>query len=674
MAFSTAITGLKASTTELDVTGNNIANASTVGFKSGRTEFADIFSTVVVGSGSANSPGSGVIVSDIAQDFTAGTIQFTNNTLDLAIDGSGFFQLNDGQGGITYTRAGGFELDKDGNVVSKNGNFLQGFGLDSAGNMQPIGNLAVDQKESPPKATEMMDLSFNIDSRAVATSLPYDPADSATFAFSTTNRSFDSLGNENTIKFDYIKQGEWRERQTVNLVDFTADLPAGALQAGDSFNLAGATLSVVAAGTEDPALGQIGDDVDETTFAAAVEAVFTATGSPLQTQVGWDNRIQEIRADAATGDLVVTYGADASDVRPIVLQHAETGSGVITNVSENTVEDPFFPANKVDNHAFTTGPIATGSNLFVEVGEVQVGVAIGMTNSDVVDEIIKSTNAILGANPEIDTLEKDSATGDLIITYKAELGDEPLVEVTMGNVNTAEIDVTSTNTEVGDNSFDGVYQMHAFFNTETALDIGRPPQPGSGLTTSEAGPILVTFDTTNGLLKTINGQPVSATGAAPSITIVGSDPANPLNTIELDMSGSTQFASDSIVKASTQDGFTKGDLIGVTFAPDGTMVASFSNGQNSNLGIVAMATFENQGGLQPVGDTAWSATLASGQAILNPPGTGLNGQLRSAALEQSNVNLSEQLVKLIEAQRNFQANSKTLQTENAITQNILQIS
>lgn len=673
MAFSTAITGLKASTTELDVTGNNIANASTVGFKAGRTEFADIFSTVVVGSGSTNSPGSGVIVSDIAQDFTAGTIQFTNNTLDLAIDGSGFFQLNDGQGGITYTRAGGFELDKDGNVVSKNGNFLQGFGLDSAGNMQPIGNLAVNQKESPPKATELMDLSFNIDSRAVASSLPYDPADSSTFTFSTTNRSFDSLGNENTIKFDYIKQGAWRERQTVNLVDFTGDLPNGAgLVAGDSFNIAGATITVGAA--DDFTNGVIAATTTEADFASKLESVFNAAGSPLQTQVGWDNRIQELRADTASGDLVITYGADASDVRPVVLQHIETGTSVVTGISEDTVEDPFFPANKVDNHAFSAGPIATGSNLFVEIGEVQVGVAVGMTNSDVVDEIIKSTNAILGANPEIDTIEKDSATGDLIITYKADLGDEPQVTVTMGNVNTAEIDVTSTNTESGDNSFDGVYQMHAFFNTDTQLDIGRPPQPGSGLTTTEPGPILLTFDTTNGLLKTVNGQPVSATGAAPDITIVGADPANPLNTIELDMSGATQFASDSIVKASTQDGFTKGDLIGVTFAPDGTMVASFSNGQNSNLGIVAMATFENQGGLQPVGDTAWSATLSSGQAILNPPGTGLNGSLRSAALEQSNVNLSEQLVKLIEAQRNFQANSKTLQTENAITQNILQIS
>ena len=90
--FNTAISGIRAATAALDVTGNNIANASTTGFKSSRTEFADIYATAAIGSGASNSPGSGVLVSDIAQDFSGGNVQFTNNNLDLSIDGSGFFQ------------------------------------------------------------------------------------------------------------------------------------------------------------------------------------------------------------------------------------------------------------------------------------------------------------------------------------------------------------------------------------------------------------------------------------------------------------------------------------------------------------------------------------------------------------------------------------------------------
>ena len=93
--FNPAISGISAATKSLEVTGNNIANASTTGFKSSRTEFADIYATAAIGSGSSNNSGSGVLVSDIAQDFSGGNVQFTNNNLDLSIDGSGFFQLDE---------------------------------------------------------------------------------------------------------------------------------------------------------------------------------------------------------------------------------------------------------------------------------------------------------------------------------------------------------------------------------------------------------------------------------------------------------------------------------------------------------------------------------------------------------------------------------------------------
>jgi flagellar hook protein FlgE len=202
--------------------------------------------------------------------------------------------------------------------------------------------------------------------------------------------------------------------------------------------------------------------------------------------------------------------------------------------------------------------------------------------------------------------------------------------------------------------------------------MGKPVDPGDAGET-EVGPVLLKFDPTNGLLTSVNGNEVTPGAPTPKLTILGADPADPDTQITLDLDGSTQFASASIVKGELQDGYTKGDLIGVTFSPSGEMVASYSNGENQSLGVVAIATFENQAGLQPSGDTEWAATLDSGDAILNPPGTGLNGTLRSAALEASNVDLSEELVKLIEGQRNYQANSKTLETLNAITQTILQI-
>ncbi|MEH6625164.1 MAG: flagellar hook-basal body complex protein [Motiliproteus sp.] len=755
MAFNTAITGLKAASVELDVTGNNIANTSTVGYKSARTEFSDIFTTVVVGAGSTNNPGAGVIVSDIAQDFTAGTIEFTNSNLDLAIDGSGFFQLDDGQGGVSYSRAGGFELDKDGNVVSKTGKFLQGFGLDDAGNQQPIGNLSVSQSESPPEATTELDLSFNIDSRADAGDLirPYDPDDSATFTFSTTTRTFDSLGNEHTLKFDLVEQPPFRERQTITFANNAA--------ATGNIEFAGATISIANADTP-----------------AQVAVKIAAAQTTIRTS---DPRISSVVVDPNNANQVlVTYFASATDVEPLVF----TDRGV-TGVTATVASNPDLAANEQQSIAISQ-PGGAGT---IDVGGVLIAVDNAAvppdTATDVINRIVANQAAILLANPQIESVQADLSNSQVLINYKPEEGNVGLLaiedagtgvfdtqeqqnitvsgadadggtfDVTLGAVvnglgipdptitmagnetatqvgdavvaafagipditvtnnagvltfsyngvlgNVDNVAITDVDTTVagsaqstaaifanvtqaslvedGDNSYEGVYQLYAYLNGTDLLDIGKTVAPGAVGSTSvppltEAGAILMVFNNTNGVLNSVNGTGVSGGGAAPSLTIAGADPADPATTIDLDVTGTTQFASESIVKAATQDGFAKGDLIGVTFASDGTMVASFSNGQNTNLGIVALATFDNQSGLQPVGSTEWAATLDSGQAIINPPGTGLNGALRSAALEQSNVDLSEELVALIEAQRNFQANSKTLETENAVTQTILQIS
>ncbi|OMH30004.1 flagellar hook protein FlgE [Motiliproteus sp. MSK22-1] len=650
MAFNTAITGLKASTIELDVTGNNIANASTVGFKSGRTEFADIFTTVVVGAGSSNNPGAGVIVSDIAQDFTAGTIEFTNNNLDLAIDGSGFFQLDDGQGGTTYTRAGGFELDKDGKVVSKNGKFLQGFGLDAAGNMQPLGDLVVSEKENDPKATENISLSVNIDSRSDATALlrPYDTDDSGTFTFSTTTRSFDSLGNENTIKFDFIEQPPFRERQTLSLSTTTA---AGNIEVGGV---------VVALANGD-------------TPAVIAGKVIAEAANIMQR----DPRIASITADPTNADnILITYKASAADVEEIVVSDVGSTGTVATNFS-----NPDLIANEVQAVEVAT-PTGAAQIFFGGVAiDVSNATVPPDTSTDVVTRIVANQTAIIEANPTIDSLTADllSTPPRVLITYKPEEGNVAELVIDENGTGAFAAATTATIVENGDDTYQGVYQVYGYLNGTELLDIGKQvPAGATGSTTTpiatEPGPILLRFSTVDGTLTSVNNTVVSGAGTAPKIILTGADPADPSNLVEMDITGTTQFASESIVKQSTQDGFAKGDLIGVTFAANGTMVASFSNGQNSSLGIVALATFENMSGLQSVGDTEWAATLDSGQAILNPPGTGLNGALRSSALEQSNVDLSEELVALIEAQRNFQANSKTLQTENAVTQTILQIS
>ncbi|GGO84903.1 hypothetical protein GCM10011348_32210 [Marinobacterium nitratireducens] len=637
--FNTAITGLKAASTDLDVTGNNIANSSTVGFKASRTEFADIYATAVVGAGSSNIAGSGVTVSDIAQDFSAGTIEFTNNNLDLAINGAGFFQLDDGQGGVTYTRAGAFELDKDGNIVSKNGSYLQGYGLDADGNLLPVGNLAVTEKESPPKATESIDLSFNIDSREDATLLtaPYDKDDPGSFTYSTTVRTFDSLGNEHTVKFNFVEQRPVREVYSFD---------------GDTATLSGIAGVGASALAGDPdlrnALVAADPRIDPESF------VYDAVT---------DTTTFEFYAEAtASGDMILGTGASAEALTPIER-----------------------PSNEVHNYVFDDSVFSAGvdgnelaNETSVEIGGIPVVLSAGSTKADVGTAIEASQGRILEANPDVESVVFDGS--GIVITFKADAGNVDTLPISFASGDEFwDLDDPAVPVTIeGDNSFQGVYRTYAYLNGEQQLDLGKavdPGEPGSSNVPplTEVGPVIVEFDPTNGLLTSVNGRDFVPGANVPPITISGADPADPNTQISLDITNTTQFASASIVKSQAQDGYTKGDLIGVSFGGNGEMVASFSNGQNQSLGVVAIATFENQSGLQPSGDTEWTATLDSGDAVINPPGTGLNGSLRSAALEQSNVDLSAELVNLIEAQRNFQANSKTLETLNTVTQTILQI-
>ena len=122
-----------------------------------------------------------------------------------------------------------------------------------------------------------------------------------------------------------------------------------------------------------------------------------------------------------------------------------------------------------------------------------------------------------------------------------------------------------------------------------------------------------------------------------------------------------------------QDGFATGRLSGLSIDEQGVVVARFTNGQNSTLGQIAVADFTNTQGLSSVGDSSWIETNTSGAPVVAAPGSGSLGSITSGALEDSNVELSEQLVQLILAQRNFQANSRTISTADEITQTIINI-
>jgi flagellar hook protein FlgE len=402
MPFQVAISGIKAAADDLNVIGNNIANANTAGFKRSRTEFADVYAVTHLGVAS-ETPGSGVTVSRVAQQFDSVHVSFTKNDLDLAIDGEGFFILDD-NGSRAYTRAGAFGLDRDGYVVNAAGQKLVTFQVDASGKVTgATGPLKISTADGTPQATSEMTVGVNLDSRETAPTTAFDPTDSSSYNWSTpANTIYDSLGGSHSVTTYYRK---------------TADNT-------------------------------------------------------------WD---------------------------------------AYTSVDGNAVSGP-------------------------------------------------------------DTLTFSSS--------------------------------------------------------------GALATPASGLVTTGS---------------------FTPSGGAAAMTLT------------LDYSQATQFGSSFGVNKISQDGFAAGRLTGLDIDKNGTISTRFSNGRTLVQGQVALANFANPQGLQPLGNTAWAETHASGDVAITGPGTAGVGFIQSGALEDSNVDISEELVKLIIAQRNYQANAEVISTADQVTQSIINI-
>jgi len=136
----------------------------------------------------------------------------------------------------------------------------------------------------------------------------------------------------------------------------------------------------------------------------------------------------------------------------------------------------------------------------------------------------------------------------------------------------------------------------------------------------------------------------------------------------MDFKGSTQFGSDNYQNTLVQDGYTNGQMIGITFNKDGSIMANYSNEQKVKVADITVANFLNPEGLKPMGDNVWGATTASGQAVTGTPGVGRLGSIESGVLEASNVDLSKNLVDLIVAQRTYQANAQSIKSQDEILQ------
>ncbi|MBH1978399.1 MAG: flagellar hook protein FlgE [Comamonadaceae bacterium] len=226
MGFQQGLSGLNAASKNLDVIGHNIANSNTTGFKASRAEFAEMVASAIGAAGGSNA-GIGVEVAAVAQQFSQGNITITGNTLDVAINGSGFFMLQQPDGSSAYTRAGNFKLDKDGDLKTNSGATVLGFPIDpatgkpTAGSPRPL--VFPTGAPIPAKQTEKAKITFNLDARAVEAATATPPTPRATYGTSIT--AYDSQGVPQPVSFYFVKTGNPNEWEMYTTLDETLQPP-----------------------------------------------------------------------------------------------------------------------------------------------------------------------------------------------------------------------------------------------------------------------------------------------------------------------------------------------------------------------------------------------------------------------------------------------------------------
>ena len=383
MPFDIALTGLSAAQNDLEVISNNIANSETTGFKRSRAEFADIYASSEFGV-SSNSIGQGVQLAGIQQQFSDGDISFTDNALDLAINGQGFFVLENG-GARSYGRAGAFGVDTTGNIVDPSGNQLVGFQPDASGNITgALGPIIVSRADQAPQITSTIDLGANLDATSVVpgafTVGPSGP-DASTYNHSTSLTVYDSLGGEHlsTLYFRRDSATDWEAFAFVDGVQVDGpDL----LNFDASGNLLGVNGG---AGTSVTSAAFIPGGVGTATTFTIDYAQVSQFGSPFGVSSLAQNGF-------ATGRLVsLDFAQDGTlFARYSNGQSSAFGQVALANFTNTQGLRP--ASNTLWTESFASGPALVGAPGSTDLGLIQSG-ALEESNVDVTAELIDMIQA-----------------------------------------------------------------------------------------------------------------------------------------------------------------------------------------------------------------------------------------------------------------------------------------
>ncbi|KUY48983.1 flagellar hook protein FlgE [Burkholderia sp. AW33-5] len=308
MGYQQGLSGLAGASNALDVIGNNIANANTVGFKSSTAQFSDMYANSVATSVNTQI-GIGTTLASVQQQFGQGTINTTNSSLDVAINGNGFFQMSN-NGVTTYSRDGTFQRDKNGFIVDSQGRNLMGYAANTGGVVNTAQTVPLQAPTSniAPTATTKIAGQFNLNSQdTVPTKTPFSATDTTTYNYSTSIQVYDSLGGSQAVNMYFVKSaaGTWEAYAGVQ-GGTTTDL--GTVTFNSSGAIQSTTTGTPAAPTA--SLGQFQFTVPNTDGSATPQQLtLDLTGT---TQYGGKDGVNNLAQDGYASGTLTTFsiGAD----------------------------------------------------------------------------------------------------------------------------------------------------------------------------------------------------------------------------------------------------------------------------------------------------------------------------------------------------------------------------
>ena len=421
MSFNTALSGLNAAQAELNVTSNNIANVGTTGFKGSRAEFADIFATSSFGS-SGTAIGNGTLLANVAQQFGQGNLEFTSNTLDLAISGEGFFILAPSESNTNplFTRNGEFGVDNNGFVVNNAGARLQVFPVNADGTVTSTSlsstvPLQLPQTAGVPTPTTSVDIGVNLPANAaVLDPLLFNPAQPSTFTQSTSLTVFDSLGESHVVTAYYVKTNPNVWAVYYNTTDdagavLPLDITAGTAGAGGLDNAtsipvppAPITTSTIDYGNGSDSTGTIsftyaGNDTTQFSSPFTVNTL-EQNGFPIGRLTGVEiSDTGVVRANFSNGQ--------ASALGKIALARFQNAQGLAQR-GNNTWED------SIDSGTPLVGEAVTSS-----FGQIRSG-ALEVSNVDLTAELVNLIAAQRNFQANAKSIETENTVTQAIINIR----------------------------------------------------------------------------------------------------------------------------------------------------------------------------------------------------------------------------------------------------------------